>query len=339
MSKVLYIGQIDTGGTCFDRMNSLKRSGLCVSGFNTSKYQSDNRIVRSIQWRLKPGLLLKKLNIDLIEYARKIDHVDLIWIDKGVWIFPETVASLKDLHSAKTVHFTPDPQILFHKSNHFISSIPVYDYLVTTKSFEVGLYRKYGARNVIMSQQSFCPERYKSPVRTLQYECDIGFIGHYETHYGRRLARLAECTSNMKIFGTNWKSRSWRHRGLSSAVKSDGVWQESYINALASFKIGVGLLSKWIPEQHTTRTFEIPAAGTFLLAERTQEHLSFFEEGIEAEFFSSDEEMVDKARFYLANGTAREKIANAGHRRCLASGYDNDSVVRRILDEIGMSKE
>ena len=32
-----------------------------------------------------------------------------------------------------------------------------------------------------------------------------------------------------------------------------------------------GLLAKWVPELHTTRTFEIPACGTALVTERNSE--------------------------------------------------------------------
>lgn len=110
-------------------------------------------------------------------------------------------------------------------------------------------------------------------------------------------------------------------------VKEGGVWGEHYVNALASFKIGLGLLSKYIPEQHKTRTFEIPAPGSFLLAERTSEDLEYFSEGDEAKYFGSMDELVDKMELYLNNEMARRMIAGKGRERCLKSGYDNDSVL------------
>jgi spore maturation protein CgeB len=117
-------------------------------------------------------------------------------------------------------------------------------------------------------------------------------------------------------------------------VRADGLWGDDYVHALASFKIGLGLLSKAIPEQHTTRTFEIPAAGTFLLAERTDEHRAFFEEGREAEYFDSTEELHDKVLFYLRNDAARSTIAARGRERCQRSGYDNDSVLAGVMNQI-----
>ena len=118
-----------------------------------------------------------------------------------------------------------------------------------------------------------------------------------------------------------------------SVVKGDGLWRADYVNALASFRIGLGLLSKYIPEQHTTRTFEIPAAGSFLLAERTAEHQNFFQEGEEAEFFESSAELASKAVFYLSNDSARRRIAARGRERCRRSGYDSDSLLQRVFME------
>ena len=93
-------------------------------------------------------------------------------------------------------------------------------------------------------------------------------------------------------------------------------------------------MQKNVPDRNTTRSVEIPAIGTFLLGERTADHLEMFEEGKEAEFFASEEELIDKVRFYLAHPQERQRIADAGRKRCQSSNYTNrhqwEDVVQRI---------
>ena len=108
---------------------------------------------------------------------------------------------------------------------------------------------------------------------------------------------------------------------LGPALQGGEVYADDYARALTGARIGIGFLRQTWPDQHTTRTFEIPACGSLLLADRTEEHQALFEEGAEAEFFSSEAELVDKAKHYAGNETARRRIAEAGRRRCLSSGY------------------
>jgi spore maturation protein CgeB len=71
-----------------------------------------------------------------------------------------------------------------------------------------------------------------------------------------------------------------------------------------------------------------------LLADRTDEHRGFFEEGLEAEFFGSEAELVDKTRFYAANEASRAKIAAAGRARCQSGGYAYIERLRPVIGEI-----
>ena len=70
-----------------------------------------------------------------------------------------------------------------------------------------------------------------------------------------------------------------------------------------------------------------------LLAERTGDHLELFDEGVEAEFFSDSDEMMDKLKYYLANESARLRMAEAGQRKVLMD-YSWKSVLMPVIKMI-----
>ena len=74
--------------------------------------------------------------------------------------------------------------------------------------------------------------------------------------------------------------------------------------------------------------------GGFLCAERTEEHLAMYKEDEEAVFWSTPEECAEKCFALLADEERRNRIAEAGRRRCMNSGYLNEPVMRRILDAL-----
>jgi len=117
-------------------------------------------------------------------------------------------------------------------------------------------------------------------------------------------------------------------------VEHAPLWGEDYVSAICSFDINLCFLRKSNRDLQTTRTVEIPACGAFMIAERTDEHLEMFKEGKEAVFFSSNEELVGLVRYYLRNEEARLEIASAGRKRCLQSGYDYESRLGLVLDEL-----
>jgi hypothetical protein len=116
---------------------------------------------------------------------------------------------------------------------------------------------------------------------------------------------------------------------LAATLQGDEVYGDDYALALSGSRIGLGFLRTVCADQHTTRTFEIPACGSMLLADRTDEHQAFFQEGTEAEFFGSEEELVDKVQFYCTRETSRARIAAAGRQRCIKSRY---AYIHRLQD-------
>lgn len=332
--NVLYVGQLWHGGTCAERMKILREAGWQVIPFDTTPYlQAGNRLLASLQHRLLWGPDVHRFNRALSECAKSAQRVDVVWVDKGRWLWAETLEKIKRTSGAIAIHYTPDPAFTVHDSRHFDACLPAYDLCVTTKRYELETYIRRGARETLFALQGIDDrfEHLEACGRLDEPPLDVIFIGHREPHYIERLAALLSAGIPVRVHGSGW-SRLGRRQPWTGVVH-DAVWGDEYARTLAQARIGLGLLSKMYPDAFTTRSFEIPAAGAMLMAERTAEHEQLFEEDREAVFFGSDEEMCDKIHFYVRNDAARRVIAQAGRKRAL-SQYHWRSVMQPILSRV-----
>jgi hypothetical protein len=333
---ILYVGQLDDGGTCTHRMRVLRELGYRITPFNYLTYLNQGpRIVRSVRfrWSIVPGI--GKLNRDLIA-AADTARPDLIWVDKGRPFYPQTIQAIK--RHAPVVHYNPDDPFghIRRGWRHFIASLPDYDVHLVPRAVNVQEYANAGARHVIRYYWSFHPDihhpRELSSDERQKLGGPVGFIGQYELPRENAVYHLASHGINVRIWGPGWDKCGKRHENL--AIEGRPLYDNSYALALCAFDVNLGFLMKVNRDLMTQRSVEIPACGRFLLAERTSEHLELFEEGKEAEFFGNHDELLEKARFYLANPSTREKIAAAGRERCLRSGYSNQERLKTMLRQV-----
>ena len=191
----------------------------------------------------------------------------------------------------------------------------------------------------------YCDETHRPVIADAsRWSCGVGFTGGWEPRRERMLHAIAMAGVDLKFRGEYWdflKDGEWtlrrrlilnqlacgervsihRDKVLASLWQGSEVYGDDYARALSAARIGIGFLRRNWPDQHTTRTFEIPACGSLLLADRTEEHREFFVEGKEAEFFDSTAELLDKVKFYCTNEPARNLIAARGYARCVSGKY------------------
>ncbi|SDX84085.1 CgeB family protein [Citreimonas salinaria] len=331
--RILYVGNLMAGGNGPDRAAILEESGYVVEGFDTLPYRNAGpRLVRSMTARWQTSLPVWRLNRDLKERAAK-GGFDLVFVDKGTILYRSTVVALRKAAARNlAIHYTPDAQFFSNRSRHFFRAVPDYDLLVTTKPFEIDAYRQAGARELLHIEQGFGPRMDPAlAVDVPQHlQSEVAFVGHCQPHYTQVLEAIA-AAGPLAVWGPGWQRYARRNAWAREVVRGDGLFGPDYVRALAGAKIAIGLLSKFIPETTTTRSFEIPAIGTMLLAERTDDHRAMFEEGVEAEFFDGPAELVDKIRYYLTRDAERERIAKAGQEKCRRAGYSTDQQFARIV--------
>ena len=261
---------------------------------------------------------------------------DIVWIDKGQTIFPETLQYIKKVspHSI-IVSYSPDNMALRHnQTQQYLKCIPLYDYIVTNKSYIIDDLKKLGAQNVLFVnnsyEDSFHHPRELSEQDIQELGGDVGFIGAWEKERCESICYLADHGIKVRVFGVG-KWADYKNYSPNLRIEERQLLGEDYCKSLQAFKISLCFLRKMNFDQQTTRSVEIPACGGFMLAERTDEHLSMFEEGKEAAFFSTNEELFEKCRYFLEHKEERTRIAECARIACLRKNYSNLGMVQNVL--------
>jgi spore maturation protein CgeB len=339
--KILSVGNMSgLSNTCLHRHWALKKIADQIDVVNTRKQATSiwYRIARylfqhGIPVRLPDSSGSNKEIKQLIKNSIN-DPYQIVWIDKGITINAETLRYIKQVSpKTKIISYSPDNMALKHnQSLNFLKAFPYYDVHFTTKSYIIDEMKRLGAREVIFTNKLYEPTFHYPRELTAddlqRLGGDVGFIGAWEEDRCKSLVYLANNGIRVKVYGDG-KWNSYRH--IPNLEIQSGIFSDDYPKALQAFKISICFLRKLNYDLQTSRTMEIPACGGFMLAERTDEHLALFIEGKEADFFSSDEELLEKCRYYLAHEGKRLQIAAAGTLRCKTSGYSNEESIRKML--------
>lgn len=339
--NVLYIGQYSNGTTSKMRADQLEEilNPILFEIIDTHEpFFKTLKLFRSFGFRYKKGPLISNTNLFIKNKIASQPNIiyDLIWVDKAVFITKKTTELLRN-KTGKLVHFTPDPAFTYHQSKHFIASLVFYDYGITTKSFEKSYYQNHlPDKRIILTTQGFNPITHKPSVKTEKKNKGVLFIGHYEKEREIVLQQLINSDIQVVVAGICWEKFAKKNKEKSQLTYlGKGIYGPNYAESLSSFQFSWGALSKWVPELHTTRTFEIPACGTALITERNRETESFFTEN-EALFYDTPEEMIIKIRHYQNHPEDLKILTQKGRERVIKDGRDYKTIIEGILQRIGI---
>jgi spore maturation protein CgeB len=333
--KVMYVGQCEEGSTSrmrFEILTTLLNSKLEL--INISEVlSSSNKIVRSVGWRYKIGPLIWRISKLINEHLEKKENYDLIWIDKGVFIPIEVMKKLRE-KTIKLVHFTPDPAFFYHKSKLFYNSISLYDFCITTKTYEIDLYKKFGAKNVLYCTQGY-DERIHKPLHKFEdKKYEVCFIGHYERIRETILQNLLNSNIQVVLAGIKWKEFVSLNKNRGNLIYlGENLAGIEYVETISNSYISLGLISNWVPEKHTTRTFEIPACGTLLITPKNEEIKNFYNEK-DVIYFEDNFEIVQKVRELLNDKSRLQEISNNGTIRVNEGNFSYQKQLKSILKSI-----
>lgn len=276
-------------------------------------------------------------------HPRLVREYNELLVDTASWFKPDVFLAFKGpFIETRTLNILRDAGICVY--NYYPDPTPFqYDKTTPTSiwDYDCVFYTKWRWRNqdfVKKFRQSvFVPHGYDPelhrprPADTIDigaYGHDVSVIGSHSSHKEKIVDDLISMMPSLDlvIWGDRWKQQCQSQR-LKRHIQGHALTGTLYAKAICSAKINLALMIGIPPgleDQTTTRTYEIPACGGFMLHERSPELLALFTENQEVACFESKEELAAKVEYYLAHDHERNEIARAGYRRCVpAYSYDN----------------
>jgi spore maturation protein CgeB len=334
---VLFVGQDWDGSNATSCRRAFVRLGCPVTNINEREFFPtwEAPWLRAVRRAVLPSAV-REFNR---AFARSIATLrpDLVFVFKGVMMQPDSLRRAQ-LAGAAVFNFYPDVNLVSHCrrfGNSFLECAPHYDCIFTPKRYHLEPLHRAGARRVEFLPYAYDREchlaRYPARGRQQEYETDVVVVA---TWGPRRAAILESMVARgfpyrLAIWGNQWE-RLDKNSTLRPYVKFRAVSGVEMSLAFTSSKIALAFLSP--PDLHTARSFEIPAFGTLMLAERTPEHLEFFREDEEIACFGDVIELRAKIDYYMAHEDDRRRVAEAGHHRVVESGHDYEARMARVLD-------
>lgn len=344
--RILTVGPLWRGSNAGGLFRALGRQGCLIEIVDEFYYislQTKTKLNKIVERPIRP-LQIREFN-NAIKHRLGLFKPGILLVYKGAFVLPETLAYAK-ANSCRLVLFYPDVSMTAHGPN-IPKCLPIYDHVFTTKTFGIkDMDEQFGVKNAHFIPHGFDPEIHRkleiAPEEKASFSCDVSFIGTWSRKKEAWLSYLIQEIPelNLKIWGDQWnKSTS---EVLKKHIQFTAVLGDLYAIAIQCSQINLGILSEQVSGSSsgdliTSRTFHIPGSSGFMLHERNEESVLYYEEEKEAAFFEGKEELVTKVNYYLRNPDARTKVQDAGNRRALRD-HSLDERAKTLLHLIKINK-
>jgi spore maturation protein CgeB len=331
----------NTGGFCYAAaLRELGHDVVCVNDRAQLDVYTKTLWARALR-RVRGQLLElhRRRHIEHLTRAVSQASADLVIVLKGLLIGPDDVAALQRL-GAWVVNINHD-DFFSHNPHNWSTlqrrAISRYDFIFTTREVNVAEIAPLNPRVEFLAF-AYHPAIHRPPEISAEerasWESDVAFIGTWERERCRLLEQLVRAVpARYAIWGSQWQRVS-RRSPLRPYLKHRAVMGDDMAKAIGAARVCLGFLRKQNRDDYTQRTFEIPACGGVLLAERTARHRSYYLEGVEAEFFDSADasELISKVQALLSDRPHTESIRAAGRAALLRQRHTYRDRVEQLID-------
>jgi len=335
--RILFLGERWFGSCARACHESLRRLGNEVIDIDSQSFFPLWRKLwlKGIK-RLLHKQIVREYNNQVISLAQAFEP-DLLFAFKAPCLTAPTLRTLRK-RGIPSYNYYPDVSGFVH-GDVLAEALPEYDCIFATKPFlKRDLRAALKISRCIVVRHGYSPEIHRPWPLTawdrVTYGAEVSFIGTWSPKKERLIADVAHKIPaiTIKVWGNQWE----KSHGLQNIVMGRAIEGVAYAKAIQATQVNLAILSEKRKgassgDLTTTRTYEIPACGGFMLHERTPEVLKLFEEGREIACFGDVDELIQKVRYYLKHNAERKEMARAGYERCVPA-YSYDERMKECIE-------
>ncbi len=300
-------GQTNIGGSYLRAATALGHEARLV---DVRQAYAAPRLVRAVYWHV-----LGRRPYHLKSFGQKVVDTCKTWrpdLVLAVSLAPVRAEELKQLAMLgvrRYIFLTDDPWSNSHRSRWLLAALPHYDVVLNPRRLCRRDLKSLGCRQVEELFFGFDESVAFAPNPPPPLIHDVVFVGTGDVDRVPFIAAVNEMGVNFALYGSMW-NKFPETQGLTECY----VAPDSMRNVLASARLALCLGRRANRDGLAMRTFEIPAIGTAMVTEDTEEHRAIFGPELEhVAYFRTPAELQQKIRLLLADEPLRLKLARAAH--------------------------
>lgn len=268
-------------------------------------------------YRIGISGILSKINKGVLSQVSS-KHYELIWVFKGMELFPDTLCILKS-KTQKLINYNPDNPFIFSGkgsgNSNVTKGISLYDLHLTYDEWvKEKIEREYNIQTELLpfgfDEEAISDEE----LNTVDEVNVVCFLGNPDKYRALIIQKLVDQQIEVHLYGNDWQ-KFVNHR---CAIIHQPVYGQDFYKTLRKYRVQLNIMRAHNLNSHNMRSIEIPGAGGVMLAPKTADHLAFFVLGEEIFVYDDTESLISVTQRLLnLNKSEVEQIRKSARRKVL----------------------
>ena len=290
--------------------------------FDPSLYYKTNNLFRRVMFRYFKKILFLKVNAELIKFITQTKP-NILWVFKGLEISIKSLKKIKK-EGIYLANYNPDhPFIRTYASSggkNIINSIKLYDVHFSYSNSVIEKIKNQYFTKVLKLPFAFEPSNFNWDVVRNQNEIvKICFVGNPDSIRVRFIKKVISWKFPIHLYGNGWENYFTNNYFVTCC----GIAENKDLYAiLRKYRVQLNIFRPHNINSHNMRTFEISGVGGIQLAELSEDHLAYFDEGKEIFLYHNDIELYEKLTLLLSLPSKDiEEIRNNVRKKSIKNDY------------------